>query len=89
MKTMKRETTLKSIRELGACVALAAVAAGLLGCETMKENPMTTGAIVGAGAGAATGALADDENRARNAAIGAGVGAAVGLGAGYAVKKLD
>lgn len=57
-----------------------------LGCETMDDNPVAAGAIIGGVGGGATGAAVDDGNRVRGGAVGAGVGAAAGAGAGYLYK---
>jgi hypothetical protein len=73
-------------------VVIASVAAGLLGtsggCETMQENPRTTGTVVGAGAGAGIGAaVAGGGKKTQGALIGAGVGAATGWVAGNAADE--
>jgi len=59
------------------------VAAGIVigstaGCETMKENPRTTGTIGGAALGAGAGALIDHNKPVRGALIGAAVGGVAG-----------
>jgi hypothetical protein len=59
------------------------IAAGILlgsagGCETMKENPRTTGTIGGAAIGAGAGALIDHNKPVRGALIGAAVGGVAG-----------
>lgn len=65
-------------------VAVAASLAG--GCETMKDNPRTTGTIGGAAIGAGVGAAIDDDNRARGAIIGGVVGGAAGNVGGKVYK---
>jgi hypothetical protein len=68
-------------------LAVAGILAGLVGgCETVQENPRTSGAVIGGTAGAAGGALL-----AHNEPIlGALVGGAVGAGGGYLVgSQLD
>jgi Glycine zipper 2TM domain len=63
-------------------LAAASILAGLtVGCETMSENPKTSGAAIGGVAGAAGGALI-----AKNEPIlGALIGGAVGAGGGYLI----
>jgi hypothetical protein len=67
------------------------VAAGILmgttGCETMKENPRTTGTIGGAAVGAGAGALIDHDKPVRGALIGAAVGGVAGNVGGAIYKN--
>ena len=70
---------------LGAVVALSVAGAG---CETAKDNPRTTGALVGAGTGALAGsAIAPKGNKTEGAAIGAAAGAGGGWVVGDQVDK--
>ena len=66
---------------------VAAMSLGMLcGCETMKENPRTTGTIGGAAAGAAIGAAVDKDEPARGAVIGGVAGGAAGNYGGKVYK---
>ena len=56
------------------------------GCETMRENPRTTGTIGGAAAGAGAGALIDRDEPLRGALIGGAVGGAAGNVGGKVYK---
>jgi phage tail tape-measure protein len=68
-------------------LAAATLAIGLAcGCETMKENPRTTGTIGGAAAGAAVGAAVDKDHPARGATIGGVAGGAAGNYGGQVYK---
>lgn len=58
----------------------------LCGCETMKENPRTTGTIGGAAAGAVIGAAVDNDQPARGAVIGGVAGGAAGNYGGKVYK---
>jgi phage tail tape-measure protein len=49
-----------------------------VGCETMEDNPRTTGTIGGAAAGAALGAAIDRDEPVRGAVIGGAAGGAAG-----------
>ena len=52
-----------------ALFAATAITIAIAGCETMEENPRTTGTIGGAAAGAAVGAALDDDKPMRGAAM--------------------
>ena len=58
----------------------------VLGCETMEENPRTTGTIGGAAAGAAAGAALDKDDPGRGAVIGGVAGGAAGNYGGKVYK---
>ena len=69
-----------------AAAATLAVAAG--GCETVKDNPRTTGTLAGAGVGALAGsAIAGKGAKTEGAAIGAAAGAGGGWLAGDQIDK--
>src|SRR3989442_12554645 len=75
-----------TIATLAATVTLGFAGAG---CETARENPRTTGALVGAGTGALAGsAIAGKGAKTEGAAIGAAAGAGAGwLGGNEGGKK--
>ena len=58
-----------------------------MGCQTMSEHKVASGATIGALAGAAGGALIDKHHRGRGALIGAAAGAAIGGGVGYYLDR--
>ena len=58
------------------------------GCETVQDNPRTSGALIGAGGGALAGSqIAGKGNKTEGAAIGAAAGAAGGWLIGNEVDK--
>jgi hypothetical protein len=66
---------------------LAGLALALVcGCETMRDNPRTTGTIGGAAVGAGAGALIDRDEPVRGAVIGGAVGGAAGNVGGKVYK---
>ncbi|MFW5870214.1 MAG: OmpA family protein [Candidatus Sumerlaeota bacterium] len=75
------------MRRIGVIILIAALALSTVGCATMKEHKVASGAVIGGVLGAAAGAAIDDNNRGRGAAIGAGVGAAAGAGVGYLLAR--
>ena len=68
-----RKTMILRLVAAGAAVVLAAG-----GCETMRDNPRTTGTIGGAAIGAGAGALIDRDEPVRGAVIGGAAGGAAG-----------
>lgn len=62
------------------------VAAICCGCETMKDNPRTTGTIAGGAAGAAIGAGVDKDHPAEGAIVGGAIGAGAGNVGGKVYK---
>jgi hypothetical protein len=61
--------------------------APLAGCETIQDNPRTSGAAIGGVAGAAAGALIGGKD---NRLLGALIGGALGAGGGYLIgSSLD
>ena len=68
-------------------IVVAAMGAGLTGCQTMNEHRTATGATTGAVAGATAGALIDKDNPLRGALIGLAAGAAIGGGIGHILQK--
>jgi uncharacterized protein YcfJ len=82
---MRSSILTKSACALTAVTMLALAAAG---CETARDNPRTTGALVGAGTGALAGsAIAPKGNKTEGAAIGAAAGAGGGWLIGDQVDK--
>ncbi|HEX2971418.1 MAG TPA: glycine zipper 2TM domain-containing protein [Tepidisphaeraceae bacterium] len=63
--------------------------APLTSCETIKENPKTSGTTIGGVAGAAAGALIAGNNRLIGALIGGALGAGGGYLIGSSVDKAD
>lgn len=76
MRKHKRITTL-----LIGSLALSPVVT-LTGCETMQENPRTSGAVIGGVGGAAAGALLGGRD---SRLLGALIGGALGAGGGYLI----
>ena len=62
------------------------VAAICCGCETIKDNPRTTGTIAGGAAGAAIGAGVDKDHPAEGAIVGGAIGAGAGNVGGKVYK---
>ena len=82
---MRSSIWTQSVCTLAAAATLALAGAG---CETAKDNPRTTGALVGAGTGALAGsAIAPKGNKTEGAAIGAAAGAGGGWLIGDQVDK--
>jgi outer membrane protein OmpA-like peptidoglycan-associated protein len=75
------------LNRASSALLIPAMALSFAGCETMRNNPKTTGAIVGGAVGAGAGMAIDDENRGRGAAIGAGAGALTGLAVGAIYER--
>jgi hypothetical protein len=74
-------------RPLISRVVFAGIAVALIGgCETMRDNPRTTGTIGGAAVGAGAGALIDRDEPVRGAIIGGAVGGAAGNVGGKVYK---
>jgi outer membrane protein OmpA-like peptidoglycan-associated protein len=69
--------------------ALFVMLLGLLGCETMKEHKVASGAVIGGAAGAVVGGVigAHGGHAGTGAAIGAAAGAALGGGVGYLLDR--
>ncbi|MGE5609019.1 MAG: glycine zipper 2TM domain-containing protein [Bacillota bacterium] len=63
--------------------------APLTGCETIKENPRTSGTAIGGAGGATAGALIAGNNRLLGALIGGALGAGGGYLIGSSVDKAD
>jgi outer membrane protein OmpA-like peptidoglycan-associated protein len=71
---------------LAGVLALALLVSSL-GCATMKEHKVASGAVIGGVVGAAAGAAIDKDRRERGAIIGGVVGAAAGAGIGYLLER--
>ena len=73
---------------VGVCVAVPSLLLAPMGCATMKEHKIASGAVIGAATGAAAGALVGGKgDRGKGAAIGAAVGAAAGGGVGWYLDR--
>ena len=68
---------------------LPALLMGPLGCETMSEHKIVSGAAIGTAAGALAGGIIGHQtgNRTAGALIGAAAGAALGTGIGYYLDR--
>ena len=71
------------------CILIGCLGVGVAGgCETIEENPRTSGTLIGGAAGAGVGAaVAGDDDRAEGALIGGAVGAGAGWLAGDQADK--
>jgi uncharacterized protein YcfJ len=82
-------TTVYGTMTCAIAAALTLAMAGA-GCETAKDNPRATGALVGAGTGALAGsAIGGKGNKTEGAAIGAAAGAGGGWLVGDQIDKND
>ena len=79
---------MKKMSNLLALLLVPALLALGVGCQTMQEHKIATGAVIGTAAGAAAGAaIGGKDNRTEGALIGAAAGAAIGTGIGYYLDR--
>ena len=81
---------MRAIAKYWTLMALApALLLGPIGCETMGEHKVASGAAIGAATGAVAGGIIGNQsgNKWEGAAIGAAAGAALGAGVGWIINR--
>jgi hypothetical protein len=77
---------MRTHRWIGTAMALCLGLSAVVGCDTMKDNPRTTGTVGGAAGGAALGAAIDRDDPGTGAVLGGVAGGVAGNVAGKAYK---